>query len=75
MRRVIPWVAALMVLVALLPAVCVSEADGPTSCQSLVLLPLPWGDDADTWGWAVAFGAMLATFVALRLLLRRDGTD
>lgn len=71
MRRVIPWLAAIAVLVALLPAVCVSEEDGPTSCQSLVLLPLPWGENADTWGYAVAFAAMLATFLALRLLLGR----
>ena len=72
MRRVVPWAAAIVVLVALLPAVCVSSEDGPTSCQSLVLLPLPWGDSADTWGYVVAFGAMLATFVSLRLLLRRS---
>ena len=69
MRRVIPWLAALVVLVVLLPGVCMSEEDGPTTCQSLVLLPLPWGENADTWGWAVAFGAMLATFLVLRLLL------
>ncbi len=74
MRRVLPWLAAVVVLVALLPAVCVSEEGGPTSCQSLVLLPLPWGENADTWGYVVAFAAMLATFLALRLALRpREG--
>ena len=71
MRRVLPWLAAVAVFVALLPAVCVSEEGGPTSCQSLVLVPLPWGDHADTWGYVVAFAAMLATFLALRLVLRR----
>jgi len=70
MRRVLPWLAAIAVLIALLPAVCVSQESGPTSCQSLALLPLPWGDHADTWGYVVAFAAMLATFVALRLALR-----
>ena len=75
MRRVIPWLAALVVLVALLPAVCVSQEDGPTSCQSLALLPLPWGENADTWGYVVAFAAMLATFLALRLLLRDRDSD
>lgn len=70
MRRVVPWLAAIAVLVVLLPAVCVSQQDGPTTCQSLVMLPLPWGEDADTWGYVVAFGSMLATFLALRLLLR-----
>ena len=70
MRRVLPWLAAVAVLVALLPAVCVSQEDGATSCQSLALLPLPWGENADTWGYVVAFAAMLATFVALRLVLR-----
>ena len=71
MRRVVPWAAAIVVLIALLPAVCVSSEGGPTSCQSLVMLPLPWGENADTWGYVVAFAAMLATFVGLRLLLRR----
>jgi len=70
MRRVLPWLAAIVVLVALLPAVCVSQEGGPTSCQSLALLPMPWGNHTDTWGYVVAFAAMLATFVALRLLLR-----
>ena len=74
MRKVVPWVGALGVLVALLPAVCVSTEGGPTSCRSL-LLPLPWGENADTWGWVVAFGAMLATFLVLRMLLQRKGTD
>jgi hypothetical protein len=69
---VVPWVAAVGVLVALLPATCVSQEGGPTSCQSLVLLPLPWGENADTWGYVVAFTSMLATFLALRLLLGRD---
>ena len=75
MRRVIPWLAALLVLVALLPAVCVSQEDGPTSCQSPVWLPLPWGENADTWGYVVAFAAMLATFMALRLALRGRDKD
>ncbi|WP_432478241.1 hypothetical protein [Nocardioides sp. GXQ0305] len=69
MRRVVPWLGAIAVLVALLPVVCSSSEDGATSCQSLVLLPLPWGESADTWGYVVAFAAMLATFLALRLLL------
>jgi hypothetical protein len=71
MRKVVPWVAALGVLVALLPAVCVSAEGGPTRCRSLALVPLPWGEHADTWGYVVAFAAMLATFLALRLLLGR----
>lgn len=70
MRRVVPWLGALLVLLALLPGVCTSAEDGPTSCQSVLLLPLPWGEEADTWGWVVAFTAMLAMFLALRLLLR-----
>jgi hypothetical protein len=69
MRRLVPWLGAIAVLIALLPAVCTSSEDGATTCQSLVLLPLPWGDSADTWGYVVAFAAMLATFLALRLLL------
>jgi len=74
MRRMIPWLAALGVLVALLPTVCVSREGGPTSCQSL-LLPLPWGENADTWGYVVAFSAMVATFLALRLALRGRDAD
>jgi hypothetical protein len=71
-RRVVPWLAAVAVLLALLPGLCTSEEDGPTTCQSLVLLPLPWGENADTWGYVTAFAAMLATFLGLRLLLGRS---
>lgn len=73
MRTVIPWLAAITVLLALLPAVCMSSEDGPTTCQSLALLPLPWGESSDTWGYAAAIGASLCTFVAVRLMLRRGG--
>lgn len=71
MRRLSPWVAAAMVLVALWPTVCMSAEGGPTTCQSAVFLPLPWGDSADTWGMVVAVGAALVTYVALRRLLRK----
>ena len=66
-----PWVGAALVLLALWPAVCMSEEDGPTTCQSAVSLPLPWGESADTWGMVAASGAALLTFLVLRTLLRR----
>jgi hypothetical protein len=66
----------MVVLVALWPAVCMSSEDGPTTCQSAVLLPLPWGDSADTWGWLAAACAAALTYVVLRRLLHRvDGSD
>ncbi len=71
MRVVGPWLAGLLVLVVLWPTVCMSSEDGPTSCQSAVLLPLPWGDSADTWGMVVAVGAALLAYVAAHYLLRR----
>ena len=69
-RKVTPWVAAAVVLVALWPAVCMSQEGGPTTCQSAVFLPLPWGESADTWGWFAAIAGAAITFVVLRLLLR-----
>ena len=74
MRRLIPWVAAAIVLVALWPTVCMSSEGGPTTCQSAVLLPLPWGERADSWGMIVAFGAALITHLVLRMLLRQRTT-
>jgi hypothetical protein len=73
MRRAVPWLAAAIVLVALWPAVCMSQEGGPTSCRSAALLPLPWGESADTWGWVAALGAGLLTFLGVRTLLRRRG--
>ncbi|QNN53700.1 hypothetical protein [Nocardioides mesophilus] len=73
MRTLAPWTAATIVLVAFWPAVCMSAEGGPTTCQSAVLLPLPWGDSADTWGMAVPVVAALLTYFALRKLLRQGG--
>ena len=66
--------AAVIVLVALWPTVCMSSEGGPTTCQSAVFLPLPWGDSADTWGMVVALGAALVTCLVLRRLLRKRTT-
>ena len=74
MRVLGPWLAGFLVLVALWPAVCMSEEDGPTSCQSAVFLPLPWGESADTWGMVVAGGAAVLTYFAVRHLLRRTAS-
>jgi hypothetical protein len=52
-----------------------SGEGGPTTCQSAVFLPLPWGDSADTWGFLAAIGAALLTFIVLRMLLRRRISD
>ncbi len=71
MRVLGPWLAGLLVLLALWPAVCMSSEDGPTSCQSAVFLPLPWGESADTWGMLVAAAASVLTYVIFRHLLRR----
>ncbi|WP_341231250.1 hypothetical protein [Nocardioides salarius] len=68
MRKFGPWVAGAVVLVALWPVVCVSSEDGPTSCRS-VLVALPWGDSADSWGMVVAAAAAALTFVVVRRLL------
>jgi len=73
MRGLVPWVGAIVVLVVLWPTVCLSAEGAPaTSCQSAVLLPLPWGESADTWGMVAAGGAAILTFVVLRKLLRRS---
>jgi hypothetical protein len=71
MRKVLPWLAAVVVLVATWPTLCVSSEGGPTSCQSAIFLPLPWGDSADTWGMVAAVGAAVLTFFVVRRLLRR----
>jgi hypothetical protein len=71
MRTLGPWIAGFIVLVVLWPTVCMSSEDGPTSCQSAVFLPLPWGESADTWGMAVALGAAALAYFAVRHLLRR----
>lgn len=71
MRVLLPSAAALLVLIALLPVLGMSQEGGPTTSRSL-LLPLPWGDSADTWGYVVALGASLLTFVVGRRVLRRD---
>ena len=73
-RRLIPWVAAAIVLVALWPTVCMSSEGGPTTCQSAVFLPLPWGDSADSWGMIVALAAARITYLLLRRLLRKQTT-
>jgi hypothetical protein len=70
MRRLLPWIAAIIVLVALWPTVCASSEDGPTTCQS-AFLPLPWGDSSDTWGIAVAVAAAVLTFFILRRVVPR----
>lgn len=46
---------------------------GPTSCQSAVFLPLPWGESADTWGMVVAVGTAVLAYFTVRYLLRRTG--
>ena len=71
MRTLGPWIAGFIVLVAFWPTVCMSSEDGPTSCQSAVFLPLPWGESADTWGMVVALGAAVLAYFAVRYLLRR----
>ena len=73
MRIVSPWLAVLLVLIALWPTVCVSSETGPTSCQSAVL-PLPWGESADTWGMVVASVAAVLTYFAVRHLLQRTAS-
>ena len=71
MRTLGPWIAGFIVLVALWPTLCMSSEDGPTSCQSAVFLPLPWGESADTWGMVVALGAAVLVYFGVRYLLRR----
>jgi hypothetical protein len=71
MRTLGPWIAGFIVLVALWPTLCMSSEDGPTSCQSAVFLPLPWGESADTWGMGVAVAAAVLAYFAVRYLLRR----
>jgi hypothetical protein len=73
MRTIGPWLTGFIVLVALWPAVCMSGKDEPTSCQSVVLLPLPWGESADTWGMVAAVGAAVLAFFAVRILTRHAG--
>ena len=69
-RTLGPSIAGVVVLIVLWPAVCMSEEDGPTSCISAVLLPLPWGESADNWGMVAAVGAALLAFGAVRYLVR-----
>lgn len=72
MRTLWPWITGLIVLVALWPTLCMSSEGGPTSCQSALFVPLPWGDNADTWGMVVAVAAAVLAYVAVRYLLRRN---
>jgi hypothetical protein len=78
MRKLWPWIAAVLVLIALWPSVCVSQVIGePTSCESVLLLPLPslpLGGSAATWGSVIAVAAALATYFGLRKVLRRSGS-
>jgi len=76
MRKVWPWLGAAVVLVALWPTVCMSQEGGPaTSCQSALLVPLPWGESADTWGIATAVAVAMVAYFVLRRLLRRAGDE
>jgi hypothetical protein len=70
-RVVVAWLGALLTLLVLWPAVCMSSEDGPTSCVSVLSTPLPWGESADTWGMVAALVASGAVFWLLRTLLRR----
>lgn len=69
-RRFLPAACALAVLIALWPVLCMSGEDGPTSCQSVVFIPLPWGESADTWGMVVPIVLAVVTYLLLRRLLR-----
>lgn len=70
-RTVAPWAAALLVLLMLWPAPCVSSSSGSTSCQNALSLSLPWGESADTWGMVLAAGAAVVTFIVVRKLAFR----
>ncbi len=70
-RRLIPVLSALAVLVASWPVLCMSGEDEPPSCHSAVLIPLPWGESADTWGILVSIVGAVLTFLLLRRLLRQ----
>lgn len=75
MRSLVPWVLGFVVLVALWPALCMSQEDRPTTCQSALLLPLPWGEGADTWGYVVAVIAASATFYVARFTFNARATS
>jgi protein-S-isoprenylcysteine O-methyltransferase Ste14 len=72
MRSLAPWIIGFVVLVVLWPTVCASSEGGATTCQSAVLLPLPWGESADSWGMIVAIGAAAIAYFAVRYVLRRN---
>jgi hypothetical protein len=74
MRKLWPWIGAVIVLIALWPTLCVSQEGGPTSCQSALFLPLPWGESADTWGMVTAVVAAVLTYFVLRMVLRRSAS-
>ncbi len=61
-RRLSAWATAILVLLALWPAVCMSSEDEPTRCQSAFFLPLPWGENADSWGIVSALAASIASY-------------
>ncbi len=69
MRRLTSWVAAIVVFLALWPTLCVSSEDEATTCKSALLLPLPWGESADTWGMLAAVVASAATFILIQRLM------
>ncbi len=74
MRTLLAGTAALLVLVALWPVTCVSTGGGPeTDCTSLVLVPLPWRDNADTWGIVVALAAAALAFLLISRVRRPRG--
>jgi hypothetical protein len=72
---VVPWVTAVMILVALWPTLCMSGGRRADHLPERGFLPLPWGESADTRGWLVAIVAAMITFIVLRIALRRRERD
>ena len=75
MRKVLAGVAAMVVLIALWPALCMESENGASSCSSAVFLPLPWSSSsADTWGMVTALLAAIFAFVLVLKLPRRNSS-
>jgi len=68
MKAFISAAGALAALVGLMPIFCSGSEGGPTTCQNLVFIDLPWAGDSDERSILLAFTVAIGVFLLLWLL-------